>query len=406
MKKNVIYVMLSVIGIQGATYLAQLILATLLPANEFAIIRTVEASLQLISAIAPIGVSMLVIRLAAQDDIEIKKDRMLASYLMLVFINGVAVAIICSIGIFFMKEGSVSNKYLQSVIWVVILSNVSRTILNYLYGREKFSLVSISSFLVAIIYVIALYILARSIGLDGWIIAKYVVEISFLILSIYFIKNSLAGLIGELDFYVQALREGSAIASSLLFRTSLDTVPLLIGSYFILDGSTVGAFGFCTLLVTAASILPGSIATVLLSKYSKTKTNDLMLLPEMHLKYKKIVFVISILSGIGVFFAGLILNYLMENKFKNVEIMILLMSFIIPMKVMGTLDANILFVFGKAIVGTKILGLVTFLEIFLLLISVPFYGIWAVISIVLIVETLSSFILSNYSKKQFININR
>lgn len=406
MKKNVIYVMFSVIGIQGATYLAQLILATMLSTNEFAIVRTVEASLQLISAIAPIGISMLVVRMAAQDDVEIEKNRTLTSYLILVFVNGLGMAIICSVGIFLMREESISNKYLQSAIWVVMLSNVSRTILNYLYGRERFSLVSICSFVIALVYLFALYILVGNIGLNGWIISKYIVEVSFFILSIYFIRNRLTSFITKLNFYVHALREGSAIASSLLFRTSLDTVPLLIGSYFILDGSIVGVFGFCTLLITAATILPGSITTVLLSKYSKAKANDSTALFKMHIKYKKIVLIASIFSAIGVVLAGVFLNYLMQDKFKNAGVMLSLMSLVIPMKVMGTLDANILFVYGRAIVGTKILGVVALIEIVLLLLLVPLFGIGAVISIVLVMETLSSFALHKYAKIQFESINR
>ena len=96
-KKNVVYVALSIFGVQGAAYIGQFVLAGMLSAEQFAIIRTVEASLQLLSAIAPLGVSLLVVRLAAQTANPRALGRSLSSYLAFALFAGIAVACICSL---------------------------------------------------------------------------------------------------------------------------------------------------------------------------------------------------------------------------------------------------------------------------------------------------------------------
>lgn len=371
MKKNVVYVALSVLGVQGAAYLGQFILAGMLTAEQFAIVRTVEASLQLLSAIAPLGVSLLVVRLAAQTTDPRALGRLLSSYLAFALFAGMVVASVSSllIGVFSQRT---ADTYLLSAVWVLVLTNISRTVLNFLYGKERFATVSVTNFIIALCYLAALVVLVKLVGLPGWIGAKYLIETAFLLASLAFVWRHLGRITASVRLYAGLAREGLAVSLSLLFRTGLDTMPLLILAYLGASARDVATFGFCTLLVAAAMILPASLNTVLLPKYAQVIKDEPGALRHLHQRYQKLLVIAGVVLVVALIVLSLLFEKLFDNKYGPLTPMLSILSMVIPARLISTINANILFVTKKTHIGTTINGVA--LSVFILLCIFSFKG--------------------------------
>lgn len=399
MKKNVVYVALSVFGVQGAVYLGQFILAGMLSAEQFAIVRTVEASLQLLSAIAPLGVSLLVVRLAAQATDPQALGRSLSSYLAFALVSGIAVAGIFSflIGAFGQRD---TDPYLLGMVWVLVLTNISRTALNFLYGKERFATVSVTNFLLALCYLAALAALVRLVGLPGWIGAKYLIETAFLLVSLAFVWRHLGRIIASARFYAGLAREGLAVSLSLLFRTGLDTMPLLILAYLGARDQDVANFGLCTLMVAAAMILPASLNTVLLPKYAQVLKTEPYALQNLHSRNLQILAAIGIAIAVIAISVGWIIENIIAEKFINSTAMLAALSISIPLKAIGSLNANLLFAKYRTATGTKIHAAALLASTFLTWTLINKIGAWGAIAGTLAGELIACSLLFAFAKRE------
>lgn len=398
MKKNVVYVALSVFGVQGAAYLGQFILAGMLSAEQFAIVRTVEASLQLLSAIAPLGVSLLVVRLAAQTTDPQVLGRSLSSYLAFALVAGIAVAGICSllIGAFGQRD---ADPYLLCMVWVLVLTNISRTALNFLYGKERFATVSVTNFIIAVCYLAVLVALVKLVGLHGWIGAKYLIETAFLMVSLAFVWRHLGRIITSARLYAALALEGLAVSLSLLFRTGLDTMPLLILAYLGASAQDLATFGLCTLMVAAAMILPASLNTVLLPKYAQMLKTELDGSRVIHSKNQKILTIISVFIGLILISAGFIIENIFVEKFINLTAMLASLVVVVPLKAIGSLNANILFAKNKTSTGAKIHAFALAIAIFIIWIISKKFGIWGGVIGAIIGEIIAFGLLLAFAQK-------
>lgn len=355
MKRNVVYVALSVFGVQGAAYLGQFILAGMLSAEQFAIVRTVEASLQLLSAIAPLGVSLLVVRLAAQTPDGQALGRWLSSYLVFALGAGVAVAGISTL-LIELLGGRPADPYLAGMVWVLVLTNISRTALNFLYGKERFATVSVTNFIIALACLAVMVALVRLEGLSGWLGAKYLIEIAFLLVSLAFVWRYLGRIATSVRLYIELVREGLAVSLSLLFRTGLDTLPLLILAYLGARAQDVATFGLCTLMTAAAMILPASFNTVLLPRYAQVLETDPVGLQPLHHRYQRWLVISGFVLLLLLAACSLLIDGLFENKYRNLTPLMLVLGAAIPAKLVSTINANILFSKKQTHVGTRING--------------------------------------------------
>lgn len=399
MKKNVVYVALSVFGVQGAAYLGQFILAGMLPAEQFAIVRTVEVTLQLLSAIAPIGISLLVVRLAAQSADPQALGRSLSSYLAFALVAGIAVAASSSLLIGTFGEQN-TEPYLLGMVWVLVLTNISRTALNFLYGKERFATVSITNFIVALCYLAVLVVLVNQWGLHGWIYAKYLVEIVFLLVSLAFVWLYLGRIIASVRLYAGLAREGLAVSLSLLFRTGLDTMPLLMLAFLGASAQDVAIFGLCTLLVAAALILPASVNTVLLPKYAKLINDEPSNLRALHSKNQKQLLALGITTALFIAVASFIIEDFIAEKFSGLTAMVAAISVIIPIRAIGTLNANVLFAKHKTRTGTVIHGATLFSSIILIYFLINSIGVWGSVIGAIAAELAACALLIVFAKRE------
>jgi O-antigen/teichoic acid export membrane protein len=283
---------------------------------------------------------------------------------------------------------------------VLVLTNISRTALNFLYGKERFATVSVTNFIIALCYLAALLALVRLEGLPGWIGAKYLIETAFLLVSLVFVWRHMGRIIGSARLYTGLALEGLSVSLSLLCRTGLDTIPLLIMTYVGASAQDVATFGLCTLLVSAASILPASLNTVLLPKYAQVLKNEPDGTRVIHSRNQKILIIISMIMGILLLSVGFIIENLMAEKFINLTVLLAVLIVLLPLKVLGSLSANILFLKNKTIIGAKIHALALIAAIFLVWIINKEIGIWGAVIGSLIGEMIACCLLLVYSNRE------
>lgn len=389
--------LLSVLSIQGAAYLSQFILAGLLSAESFAIVRTVESALQLLSTIAPWGMSLLVVRLASQGNSDEESRRLLSSYMGLAGLTALLLAGVGSLVLVWANGKTVLSSYFAILIWIAVPVSLSRTALNYFYGREKFGLISVLTFATSALSLLVLVVLTQNWQLDGWVASRYVTELAILVVAIVFIREKIGSRFVAKAKAIEALAEGAAISLSLIFRSAIENVPFLILAYLTANQKEVAIYGLCTLLISGGMVLPASINSVLLPRYGSMLKNDSSKFSLLHVKYERYV----VLSGVGVALLliglGFIMSFAFKEKYGALLPYLALAAFMVPIRAFTTINANVLFVNQKTATGTKINFIFAALTIPLTFYLYPGYGLWGVVAGSLAIEIGAAIMFKIYS---------
>lgn len=385
MKKNVVFMILSMFSVQGAAYLAQLLLAGMLQPDQFAIVRTVEAALQLLSALAPMGLSLLVVRLAAQAGDASFLRRQLTSYLLLVGLAGLAIAAVSAL---FLKifGTRVADAYLLVLVSVLLLSNLSRTALNFLYGREQFALISLTAFAMSLGYLVLLVVFVDYWGLDGWVAAKYLVELLFVLVALFFVRPYLTPVSVKINEACVLFTEGFAVSLSLVFRSTMDNLPLLALAYLSANQVDIAMYGLCTLLVAAGMVIPASVNSVLLPKYASLVKEAPAELAMQHKRFSHMLLGVGSLVATMVMCAGVALPWIFVDKYAGILPLLSAAVLVIPIKALTSLNGNLLFVSGQVAIGTKVNAGGVVLSGVLTFFLHKELGIWGVVAAAFIVE--------------------
>ncbi len=384
MKKNVLFMLLSVFSIQGSAFLSQFILAGILPAESFAIVRTVESALQLLSTIAPWGMSLLVIRLASQDRGQEESARMLTSYIGLA---GITALLIASLGSVILASTSTQfSIYLSTLIWLVVITSLSRTSLNYFYGKEQFGLISMITFATSLLSLIILYVLANKWQLNGWVAARYLTELIVLAIAIKFIWGKLVTKLVAKTETIKTLIEGAAISMSLVFRSAIENTPLLVLAYVSLDQKEIALYGLCTLLISGAMVLPTSIISVMLPRYGNMQRNGASRMAVEHVKFERIVIATGLAVALLLMGLGLIISNVFSEKYSGLYQYLAIAAFIVPVRAFTTINANVLFVSEQTATGTKINLICAISSVLLSYVLYLVMGLWGVVTASILVE--------------------
>jgi len=395
-KKNVLYMLLSVFSIQGTAFLSQLILAGVLSTENFAIVRTAESTLQLLSTIAPWGMSLLVIRLASQEVGHEEQGKALTSYIALA---GISALILAAIGALILTNtASQVSSYLSILIWIVVLTSLSRTSLNYFYGKEQFGLISVVTFVTSLVSLMLLVVLATRWQLNGWVASRYVTELIVLGIAIMFVRgNLIAKLLTKVES-IKALAEGMAVSLSLVLRSAIENLPLLIFAYLSADQSAIATYGLCTLLITGAMVLPGSIISVLLPRYGNMQKNAPHQIPAQHAKYERIVILVGAAVALLLVGTGYLVAHVFSEKYAGLQPYLTAIALIVPVRAYMIINANVLFVHQKTATGTKI-NFAGAASVALLSFALYFpFGLWGVVVGTVLVEIGSALFFKHHSK--------
>ncbi|OIO59170.1 MAG: hypothetical protein COX57_07925 [Alphaproteobacteria bacterium CG_4_10_14_0_2_um_filter_63_37] len=396
MKKNVLWMLLSVFSIQGAAYIGQLILAGMLTVEGFATVRTVEATLQVLATVAPLGMSLLVVRLASQSTESAQTGRVLTSYMT---IAGVSALIVASLGAAVVAlHPTPVGEYFGALVWVVVLTSVGRTALNYFYGKERFGLISVTTFVASAASLGLLVVLVDRWQMDGWVFSRYVAEGLVVLAGIYFVGPMLSRhrmLWGEI---AEVCREGVAVSASLIFRSAIDNAPFLIFAFLAASQVEIAIYGMCTLLVAGAMILPSSLVGVMLPRYGKIQQNAPEELLGQHRKYERYVALSGVVVALALVGLGLLAQQF-SGKFSDVYPYIAIVAMIVPIRALAALNGNILFVRAQTAIGARINIICAVAIVVLSLFSGHVYGLWGVIVASLLSEFAAMVVFRLYANK-------
>ena len=241
-------------------------MAHLVGPEEFAVVRTVEATLNVLLIAASLGMPLLAVKTIAELPDEQAQGRMLGTLLVVSLLGGLVTAALASIAAGVLDP--ISAGYLRELSWVMALSACSRTCLNYFQGRREVHRMSRYTVILSLISLAVLILAVRAAGLSGWVIGRYVTEAVFLWLLVWRVGPALSfsGRMPGNNSLRSLLTAGGGIATSLLVRTAADNTGLYVLTFAGFPAATVGYFGLSSLVLIALSIVPASIVSIALSR--------------------------------------------------------------------------------------------------------------------------------------------
>jgi O-antigen/teichoic acid export membrane protein len=261
-----LHYIVALFSVQGLAYLTQFAIARIAGPADFAVVRTVESTLNVLLVVASLGMPMLAVTTIAALRDESAQGRMVGTLITISVAGGVVVALLASVGASALDPPV--RGYLRAMAWIMALTAASRTCLNYFQGRQLMQRVAGFSVLLALVALVIVVLAAYSAGLNGWVVGRYVSEVLFLAMMLRAIGPSLSfvGPVPSGQPVGAILASGTGIAASLLVRTAGDNAGVFLLNAVGADRVSIGYFGLSSLVLVAVLIVPGAIPSVALPR--------------------------------------------------------------------------------------------------------------------------------------------
>lgn len=341
------HLMLSLIFVQGLTYFSQVIVANLLDSPaEFGVIRTMEVVVSISLLIASAGMPSLAIKsIAETNDISVR-GRILARLLIIVLLFSIIVA---SFAFALLPRLSILplDSNLIILIWIIVLTALSRTCLNYFQGIKEFKRLSLINMLLSLLALSVLIPLVASIGLYGWLIGRYIGELLFLVVSLWMVRKVLnLGLVPSQYSYPALIGLGFPIAVSLVIRAGLDNMGILILNFFGGSLVDVGVLGLAALFTAAVMLPSAAVASVSLPRIIEFISRK----QDVRSGFYQLSFYnIALASIITVtaYFLSPMLLWIFGDAYEGIVTVLRILILAVPFRVAGNSAAMLLLAFGQ-----------------------------------------------------------
>ena len=253
----------SILAIQGTTYAAQLIMARLLGPLDFGVVRSVEAIVAIALVFGSAGMPSLAIKSIAEAEDEGARGRVLQRLISLTIGVGILTAAITAIlgGIFF---DATTTSYARALLWLVPISAIARTALNYHQGVKSVHRVALLAAAMSVVSLVLTVVLVDRWRLAGWLGARYMSEALLAGTMLWTVRRVLSARASApaMFSYGNLLHLGIAIAASLLVRTGVDNLGVLAMGFVGVARSDIGYFGVASLIASALLLVPGALANL------------------------------------------------------------------------------------------------------------------------------------------------
>ncbi len=261
-----LHYIVAIFAVQGLSYLTQFTIAKVAGPADFAVVRTVEATLNVLLVVASIGMPMLAVTTIAGLASESEQGRMVGGLLAISVVGGLIVAAVATLAAGWLAQPAPS--YLRGLAWILALTAGSRTSLNYFQGKQQVQRVAGFSVVLSLISLAIVIVAVWAGGLRGWIVGRYLSEALFLGMMLRAIGPtlSLSGPLPDGKSVATLLRAGSGIAMSLLIRTAGDNAGIFMLNAAGASRPAIGYFGLSSLALVAILIVPGAIPSVALPR--------------------------------------------------------------------------------------------------------------------------------------------
>ncbi len=257
----------SIIAVQGFAALAQLVVARVVSPSDFGIVRLVEVMVTTLLLLASAGMPSLAIRdLALTSDHE--RPVVLGRLVTLAAVTSLVVALLTIVLARFLVP-PLAQPYLRAMAFAVCLTASSRTAMNYFQGVQRISVLARLSAASSIVAFLALVALVHWLGMRGWVIGRYVGELSLLVFTLVVLGDRITFRGVHVD--VAALRRtwqrGMVISVAFIVRTLHENTPTLALAW-LGASQQVGFFGLGALLLTPLLLLPGVIGNLAVPRFA------------------------------------------------------------------------------------------------------------------------------------------
>ena len=271
------HLIVSTVLVQGLAYLTQLYIAQLLGPRAFGVVRNTEAIISILILLGAAGMPSLAIKSISEVTDPALRARLLGRLLQIAGLSGIALS---AIGLLLLPAfvTAETRPYLAQLVWIVGLSAVGRTAINYFQGIRQFQRMAALNVILSSLAVTLLVLMVWRSGLSGWIIGRYAGEGLFVGGSLLLLTPHIkfAGSLPPPYSRRKLLVLGLTIASSLALRTMLDHAALLALAYCGRTSEEIGCYGLGSLVVATILLFPGATATLAITRFvEKSATPDL-----------------------------------------------------------------------------------------------------------------------------------
>lgn len=248
--------------------MAQLAMSRMLGAADYGVVRTVEAVLATLIVAGGLGMPTLAVRAVAHVQVPEERARLTGSILGISLMVSLVVTFAAMAGSYFLKGES--RQYLQEMAWIVPITVVSRTGVNYFQGIRQFKRISVVMFGMSLLSLIVVLAFVRYGGLNGWVAGRLAGEVAMLLTLAWMLRGNVTfrGRLPNAYPVKRLAKLGIAIMAGLLFRSMIDTLPLILMNRLDLPNEASGVIGFCFLMMSAASLFVGVVYSVVLPELS------------------------------------------------------------------------------------------------------------------------------------------
>ena len=323
-----LYLSLSIIFVQGVTFIVQLFIAKALTPELFGISRTVEAVLAAALVLAQCGLPSLAIR-----DVAIFSDnhakyvaRLIGSIGLVAFFTATIIFIIAS----YINSHPTAG-WLQFLAPVLVITSLSRAFIGVLQGGGHIAEVARVSVISSALGFTLTIILVSLYGLAGWAAGKYFTEIMLIALIAVALtkKMNINVAIGKPS--TTMVRTGAEISAGLVLRSLLDNALMPAMLFFGVTAEILGGLGLSALLAFPILVIPGVISNLLIPRLARAR-DDAPLLRRSVIEGIRLTLVISIFTSLIIAVLGYTLVPFFYPAYDNSIALLLLLLISMPLR--------------------------------------------------------------------------
>lgn len=346
-RAGLFHLIISIIFVQGLTYVSQLIIANMVGPAKFGIVRNVEAIISIVVLFGSAGMPTLAVKSIAQTIDPVMRGRILGRLIRLAFAISLGISIFVVIAAPRFVNSDVA-KYLTMLVWVVALISCSRTCINYFQGIKQIHQSSIYTAVLSVVSLILVTLSVRFAGLDGWIVARYISEGLFVALTLFLTRKvvKFTGLLPEAYSYKALMLLGGPIAGSLFLRSTLDNAGVLFLGRLGATNEEVGYYSLGAILVIVLMILPAGLSNLAMPRLAERSSEPAKLLHFfLNLITQTLILVVS-LSLIGVFIVPYVIQIFLPEYIPGIATIQILML-VIPFRAIASMCGAVLTALDK-----------------------------------------------------------
>ena len=267
-RKDVLHYFFSLAAVQGGVFVAQLVAARILGPLEFGYVRVIDTVLAILLTPAGFGMASAIVRYTATVRNETDRRALLSTSLLTVVLASLAVGAAALLILPRTPISVTAVRYLRWMVWLIVLTNAARVIINYFQGRKEIRRVALYNVVFAGVGAAFVAIGAWVAGLQGWGAGRIAAEAILAVGLLFTVRRGLTRHLNWVASRPVLIFGGYVFVSTLLDRvaTTADTLYL---DGFVGDPFVIGQYGAAVLGMNVALLFPAAVTAVALPYLSE-----------------------------------------------------------------------------------------------------------------------------------------